>query len=103
APALAEAPGRDLVAVASDRDRAAAGAERGLALRIVDVAGVDEAQAGGEGDLACTREGRGRRAALVEHPVIGVEGREVPGHVGTQVVGEPAAPGLGLPARGGLR
>ena len=98
-PAVADGPGGDLVPVAPDQLLAAAVAIGAAAGLVVDVAGVDVAQAVAHGDLARAGQGRARGRRHVQHLVVGMEGREVERHVGPEMLHEPGAERLDLGRR----
>src|SRR6267154_738998 len=86
----------DSVPVASDHCASAARAVSRAAFGVVDVACIHMAQAVPQCDLARAGEGRCRRLGNVGHLVVGVEGREVQRHVGSEFTGDPAAFGVDL-------
>ena len=77
--------------VAADQDRTAGVAESRLRRLVVDVAGVDVAQPVRDRDAPRLEERLRRSVRLIQHLVVGVEGREVQRHVRPQVLHEPVA------------
>src|SRR5258708_8220890 len=83
----------DAVPVARDHCAAAPRAVGRAAFRVVHVACIHVAQAVLQGDLARAGQGRCRRRGNVGHLVVGVEGGEMQRHVGSELLGDPAALG----------
>lgn len=80
---------QDLVPVAFDHWFAAAGTGGGVAGLVVHVAGVDVAQAGIHGDLACAAQRVGWRCRRLGQFVVGMEGREMQRYVGAKFLCAP--------------
>jgi len=70
---------------------AAAGTAGGVAVAVVNIAGIDELQSLGEPDSARSRQRLGRRGRDVQHLVIGMKRGEMQRHIDAQVVPYPGA------------
>ncbi len=84
-----EVPLAEFVPVPLDQEIAAAWAPGAAAGRVVHVASVYVVEPFGLGDFSGARQGLCGRARFLEHFEVGMECREVPGHVGSKVFREP--------------
>ena len=91
-----QVPLTQLVPIAFDEKFAAPWAEGAAAIGIMDVAGIDIVQALRESYLPRAVQCLSWSARLVEHFEIGMEGREVPRHVGSKVFREPLRGAMNL-------
>src|SRR5665647_471392 len=83
----------DLVPVAHDQRRPAARAKGGIALLIVDIAGIDILQTFAQGDIPGAYQGAHRRGRNVRHLVIRVERRKMQRHIHAELLSDPLAHG----------
>jgi len=84
-------PGRDLIPAPTDHARPASVAIGALRCLVVNVAGVYVAEAHAAGNVPRRHERRRRGRRPVEHLPVGVEGREMERHVGTEMLEDPGA------------
>src|SRR5918996_180130 len=85
----AEAVLEDLVPVAADEHRPAPRARGRIALWVVNVAGVDVPQSGGQRDPSRAAKGFPRRARNLEHLEVGMESGEVDRNIDAEIVRHP--------------
>src|SRR6266446_1001290 len=100
APALSgDAVVEDAVPIPGDHGIAAVRAVGAAPFGIVHVACIHIAQAVPQRYLAGARQRRGRRGRYVRHLVVGMKSGEMKGHIGAELLRDPAALGVDLGVR----
>jgi hypothetical protein len=92
-----EVPFTQLIPITFDEKLAASRAPGAAALGVMHVPRVDIVQSFGDGYLPRAIQSLLGRTRFVEHFKIGMEGGEVPGHIGPEVFREPIGGAMNLP------